>query len=447
MTIGLEAVGISIASRTVIEPITRHVDGRSLLIIGGVGAGKTLFARSIAGDRLDTEEALFVGSISLGKDRIDLGSPSKGLARIGYMPQIATSFFIAPSVEDEIGSTAYCAASSASHAEEILNRWRRASPLIERASLPPLSLSGGQQRMLMLEAVLASNPDHLVMDGADVAFDAEFRSRSRSLISGWLEESQNRTLISFSNSVENQWLRFDAHLELAPKSEPHRASRYAPLRPAVEMLRFERISGGPPTSSGPLLRDLSLTLRTGEFVALTGANGIGKSTLISLVAGIERPVSGEIYFGGRPLAEVDWPGLEGGILFLPQEPELAGLGDLFGANRSPREMPRDFSTSANSIVWDGTTAGYWTLSSGERALLTLIKQATLGPAIWILDEPTSRIPPDILAEIIREYRERQPALAGLIVSHDDSFTDSVCERRLELTADGLRESTPALRAI
>ena len=67
------------------------------------------------------------------------------------------------------------------------------------------------------------------------------------------------------------------------------------------MLTLENVSFDVEDAKGEkgIIKDLSLTIDEGKFVVITGPNGGGKSTLAKLIAGIEKPTSGRIYFNGQ----------------------------------------------------------------------------------------------------------------------------------------------------
>jgi ABC-type nitrate/sulfonate/bicarbonate transport system ATPase subunit len=85
----------------------------------------------------------------------------------------------------------------------------------------------------------------------------------------------------------------------------------AGAEPILELEAVRRTySSGSRTTE--VLADVSLKIAAGEFVAIVGFSGAGKTTLISLLAGLERPTAGRVLFEGREIAE---PGPERGVVF------------------------------------------------------------------------------------------------------------------------------------
>lgn len=85
---------------------------------------------------------------------------------------------------------------------------------------------------------------------------------------------------------------------------PPRAAGTAPVGPVEEVV-LDRLAWTPPGASRPLLRGVDLTLRRGDCVAIEGADGAGRTTLLSLIAGFLAPGAGEVRINGRPVAELD----------------------------------------------------------------------------------------------------------------------------------------------
>lgn len=85
----------------------------------------------------------------------------------------------------------------------------------------------------------------------------------------------------------------------APGRSPEHGAGPAEAPAAVRISHVHKSFGRPGTAAPPVLEDITLDVRPGEFVCLLGASGCGKSTLLNLVAGLDRPTAGEIEVPGR----------------------------------------------------------------------------------------------------------------------------------------------------
>jgi ATPase subunit of ABC transporter with duplicated ATPase domains len=219
-----------------------------------------------------------------------------------------------------------------------------------------------------------------------------------------------------------------------------------------------------------LFSGVDLVLNHGDRVGLVGPNGVGKSTLLALLAGRLKPVSGHVT--RAPDAVVGW--------FEQQVPEpgatvgdylAGGLGEVTALGRRMRELERALDhapadgterlLSEYGAVQDRWTALHgWTaqarldevrdrlglghlapdtplfrVSGGEQARLTLARLLLAAPDILILDEPTSHLDADGSAWL-GEYLSRFPG-AVLLVTHDRALLDRAVTRIIEL--DGIHE--------
>jgi len=176
----------------------------------------------------------------------------------------------------------------------------------------------------------------------------------------------------------------------------------------------------------PIFRHLELTVTRGEKVALVGANGCGKSTVLKAVAGDLQPTYGSIKIGSRVK-----------IGYFSQEHET-----LDRRNTVLREIMYSFNKGEeesrnllSSFLFRGDEVDKQIddLSGGERSRLALLKLLLTGANFLILDEPTNHL--DIPAkEVVEDYLSGFPGTV-LVVSHDRYFMDNVVERVLEM-ADG-----------
>ena len=153
-----------------------------------------------------------------------------------------------------------------------------------------------------------------------------------------------------------------------------------------------------------VLDDLSLKIRSGEYVAIVGRTGCGKSTLVRLLLGFEKPEKGAIYYDGHDLNTIDPRSLRRKMGVVTQDGQLF-QGDIFsnitisaphltlneaweaaeiaGIARDIREMPMGM----NTVISEGLGG----ISGGQKQRLMIARAVAPKPAILILDEATSAL--------------------------------------------------------
>jgi ABC-type nitrate/sulfonate/bicarbonate transport system ATPase subunit len=188
----------------------------------------------------------------------------------------------------------------------------------------------------------------------------------------------------------------------------------------------------------PVLDDLSFSVADGEFVAVIGPSGCGKSTLLSVLAGFERPDSGEVRVDDEPVREPRRKGI-----FIFQQPSLFPWLDLeqnvvFGLNGQPAETRQSLVTHYIALVGlDGFERAFPNqLSGGMQQRAELARALIVKPEILYLDEPFGAL--DALtrlrmrSELLRILsRERHTVL---LVTHDVEEALQLADRVLVLSA-------------
>jgi len=157
-----------------------------------------------------------------------------------------------------------------------------------------------------------------------------------------------------------------------------------------------------------VLRDIDLAIERGEFVAIVGYSGAGKTTLVSMIAGLLAPDSGTISFDGKPVLA---PGPERGIVFqnyslLPwlsvQENVQLGVDQVFASwsAEKRRAYTREYVALVGLAAAEHKKPAQ--LSGGMRQRVALARALAMDPAMLLLDEPLSALDALTRATLQRE---------------------------------------------
>jgi len=165
--------------------------------------------------------------------------------------------------------------------------------------------------------------------------------------------------------------------------------------PAIELRgagkTFRTPSGAPHTA----VRDLDLTVERGEFVAVVGPTGCGKSTTLTLVSGLEEPTEGEVLVGGEPVRGI---GPDVGFVFQQDAvfPWRTVLSNVMAGPRfrgvpkaEARERARDWLARVGLSAFEDRYPHQ--LSGGQRKRVALAATLVNDPAILLMDEPFSAL--------------------------------------------------------
>ena len=223
------------------------------------------------------------------------------------------------------------------------------------------------------------------------------------------------------------------------------AEALAKLRRSPVSLELRNVSFTYPGSEKPTLKDLNLTIRPGEKIALVGLNGAGKSTLVKLLCGLYRPTSGTIRVGGRSLSSYGREEYFSLIAAVFQDVKLLPLtiaqnvasdnGDgidrervrqclsLAGLGEMVESLPKKEDTPLGRGVLDDGIE----LSGGERQKVWMARAFYKRAPILILDEPTAALDPLAEQEIYEKYVLMSEGKTSLFISHRLAST-RFCDR-------------------
>ena len=200
-----------------------------------------------------------------------------------------------------------------------------------------------------------------------------------------------------------------------------------------------------------VLRDLDLFVERGEMVAIVGASGVGKSTLLHLLGGLDRADSGHITVDGHDLgamadqARVAFRNAQVGFVFQFHHllPEFSALENAEMPIRIARRSPAEARATASALLGRVGLAERLDhrpsmLSGGEQQRVAVARALVMQPALVLADEPTGDLDEatgDALHDLFREmHRER--GLTSVIATHNPRLAAS-CDRILRLEAGRL----------
>jgi putative ABC transport system ATP-binding protein len=198
-----------------------------------------------------------------------------------------------------------------------------------------------------------------------------------------------------------------------------------------------------------VLNAVSLDLAAGEYVAILGESGIGKSTLLNVIAGLEPVDEGRVYFQGRELTALDDDALtllrrdHFGFVFqafhvLPQlsvEQNVALPLLLKGVTSMEKAR-----TAIASVGLAGREASPPRELSGGELQRVAIARALVGePKLVLADEPTGNLDPENARQVLDLFRTqvKTRGATAILATHSEQAAAG-CDRRYRLTAEGLR---------
>ncbi|MBO4208515.1 ABC transporter ATP-binding protein [Micromonospora echinofusca] len=240
-----------------------------------------------------------------------------------------------------------------------------------------------------------------------------------------------------------------------------------PRATGARRLRFEQVGFGYPGTTGPVLRDVELTVEPGETVAVVGATGCGKSTLLSLVPRLHDVTTGRITLDGRDIRDLRLADLRRTVGVAFEEPTLFSMSVWENLTLGRPDADEDEVRAALAVAqaefayelpWGlATRVGEQglSLSGGQRQRLALARAVLGRPGVLVLDDPLSAL--DVHTEALVEAALARVLrdTTALLVVHRPS-TVALADR-VALLADGriaavgthseLLAGVPAYRAV
>lgn len=221
-------------------------------------------------------------------------------------------------------------------------------------------------------------------------------------------------------------------------------------------ITLEGVSYTYPNAEKPALRDINVSIKPGERVAIVGANGAGKTTLVKLLCGLYRPTSGIIKINGIDINKYNRD--EYFTLFSVVFQDIYLLTDSIACNVSQQKVENTdlqrvvkvlklaglydkvetLPNSVNTQLVKSVNEKAIDLSGGEKQKLALARALYKDAPVVILDEPTAALDPIAESEIYQKYAELTEGRTSIYISHRLAST-RFCDRILFLDNQTIEE--------
>jgi polar amino acid transport system ATP-binding protein len=243
--------------------------------------------------------------------------------------------------------------------------------------------------------------------------------------------------------------------------EQRRAAPVAPLLQVEELhKRFDQVE---------VLKGVSMSVETGEVVALIGPSGGGKSTFLRCINWIETPTSGQIYLAGKPL------GVERRGELVPASPRKLAevrrsigmvfqsfnlfphrtildnivLGQVRSLGRSRAEATqRALELLGRMGLADKADTYPSRCSGGQQQRAAIARALALDPQVMLFDEPTSSLDPELGFEVLSVMRQlAAEGMTMIVATHEMHFAEDVADRVVLMDAGKMVEEGPATQVL
>ena len=189
-----------------------------------------------------------------------------------------------------------------------------------------------------------------------------------------------------------------------------------------------------------ILSDFNLIIHEGKILAIVGPSGGGKTTLLRMLAGLEKIDSGEVFYNGESLAldELSKRQLLG---FVFQDfqlfPHLSVLENLTISPVKMNGMPQEEANGkARALLERLGLAGFedafpYSLSGGQKQRVALARAMMIDPEIIGYDEPTSALDPVLRLEVEKLIlQNKELGMTQIVVTHDLTFAENIADELL-----------------
>lgn len=223
---------------------------------------------------------------------------------------------------------------------------------------------------------------------------------------------------------------------------------------SMPILKLQEVSLVASIGSAVVLQNISFTVDHGEKIALIGASGAGKTSLLRLINRLNNPNAGNIYYQKQPFGQMPVAQLRQQIALIPQEPKLLGMTveesltyPLRLQKLANAEINQRVDTWRNRLRIPETwlNRNELQLSLGQRQLVAIARSLVMQPQIILLDEPTSALDMGIAQHLLRVLDDlsQTSKVTIIMVNHQLELIENFAERILYLAGGILADDIVA----
>lgn len=440
--------------------------GKIYLITGFSGYGKSSLAYILNGLYPNNKGILVNGEMLLEGKEIGNYSPPERAKKIMMMFQNCDTQFCMDRVKEEIIFTLENIGFPVEKMESRVRGILEELDILHLMERELFTLSGGEKQKVALACILAVEPKVILLDEPFANLDRD-SSKDILLKLKKLNEEKNTTIIAIDHrfslweniskeviylekggkileNFQEKELRDNFQLKNLKKIYLEHEKKTEKKFVEIKDLKIK-------TGEKNIFKNFSMEIEEGKITALLGKSGLGKTTLLKTICGLQKYENGDIFIEGKNLKNIKIKKLMENIGIIFQNPQNQFVSYkvideiVFTLKRKVKEKEECFKM-AEKLLEEFNLAEYknyspFALSQGQQRKLAVLSMICGGQKIILCDEPTYAQDNKTSREIMKFLKERceKEGITIILVSHDTELMLEWADKIFEIERDGVRE--------